>query len=266
MQRRKTKKKSETDSDEHADESQEQIAPSDTKPTHKEPTNKTGGGNIKQRWWRDERWRHPQVIINGILAVVGIFAASIYLGQLHQMKKATRASRVAAIAARDSVNVAKEANALDRRPWVTVAGVKLDKALTKGDEKITIRVTWSNSGRTPAFDAALNARVFVSSITLKQEEMEFSGPIKDDPRGSRIIIPPQSGSATSIKESDETISDFQIKDVKEGNSLIYVIGNLEYIDQISNAKHKASFCYWFSGGELAAGTDFFACIHGNTAD
>src|SRR6266481_4473362 len=49
---------------------------------------------------REFRWvEFAQLIVNGVLAIIGVIALCIYNGQLKQMKRATEATEIAAKAA-----------------------------------------------------------------------------------------------------------------------------------------------------------------------
>lgn len=52
-----------------------------------------------------EKWA---IGINGVLAIIGILALVIYNGQLREMRKATRATEIAAKAAKDSADLARQ--------------------------------------------------------------------------------------------------------------------------------------------------------------
>ena len=88
------------------------IAP--TKPPESKPTTQQSGNKPERRSWRDE-WRHPQVIVNTVLAFITIGIGTIYYFQLQQMKLSTDANKKAADAATIAANSAKQSVEISQR-------------------------------------------------------------------------------------------------------------------------------------------------------
>lgn len=78
-----------------------------TAPTHSKPAAQKSGDKPQTGGSRDNRWTHPQVIVNTALAFITIGIGTIYYFQLQQMKISTDASKKAADAAASAAESAK---------------------------------------------------------------------------------------------------------------------------------------------------------------
>ena len=97
-------------------------------PPKSENATQPAGDEPKKRCWRDKRWRHPQVIVNGALAIITIGIGIIYYFQFQQMKVSSKAVADAATAAKQSVELATT-------PWIdTVIKDVTYKRSSKPDE------------------------------------------------------------------------------------------------------------------------------------
>ena len=105
-----------------------------TEPQHGEITAQPSRNDPEKRCWRDKRWRHPQVIVNGLLAFIAVIAGVIYFGQLQEMKRATKAAERAANLANKSIKQVEANERLDQRAWITVRAAVLDNQLAAGQK------------------------------------------------------------------------------------------------------------------------------------
>src|SRR4051812_40721981 len=106
------------------------------------------------------KWERRQFIIQTTLAVVGVFGLIVYGWQLYEMRRATEAAAASARAAEAGVALARDVEAHDRRPWITITSLKLTKPLVLG-ETPTIAVTLANSGKTPALQITIAGNAYV---------------------------------------------------------------------------------------------------------
>jgi hypothetical protein len=193
----------------------------------------------KKRCWRDKRWRHPQVIVNGALAFVAVIAAIIYFCQLQQMKKATRAATNAAARAKDSIDQARQTAHLDQRAWVAIteiAGVP-----TEG-QPFTVTVTATNTGRTFA------KKFQMTTYTLNLPsglEPTFESDDTDWTTGSIDVLAPNAAKRTNknvigTRENPDKVTADKLKYWKSTTTL-FVAGKLIYED-IFGCQHWTTFC------------------------
>jgi hypothetical protein len=201
-------------------------------PPKSENTANPPGNKPKKRCWRDKRWRHPQVIVNGALALVGIAAAIIYYGQLSQMKKATKA-------ATDGLALTGEMNYIDRRAWITVTKITLvgepwaDPLVLNACP--VIRVILRNGGKTPAFDVRTVAAVYYgggNDVT--------NWPKKED---SRAMVGPDSDTESDFN-GPLLINEAAVKFMKD-IPYLFINGETTYCD-VFKKRHKTRFCFYRS--------------------
>jgi len=107
---------------------------------------------------REFKWIQPaQLIVNGVLAVIGIFALCIYSGQLKEKRKSTKAAEEAAKAASSAAKTAdttlknqQQSFEIDQRPYMVCDIPVFSGNGLVADKPITANVTFKNIGRTPA--------------------------------------------------------------------------------------------------------------------
>jgi hypothetical protein len=209
-------------------------------PSQSENTTQPTQNKPKKRCWRDKRWRHPQVIVNGALAFIAVIAAIIYYCQLQQMKRQLT---------------------LDQRAWVTVSEIKLLAPLKVG-ERPTLQVKFLNSGRTPALDAHGAGVVFIKDSVKESELVEN---VLSGGENSHAVIGPNDISYVYIKRSEALENDETFKAIEDGKiRRLFVFGVVWYKD-IFGYTHKTRYCYSIFGEILQRG-DFMAYGIGNSAD
>lgn len=150
--------------------------------------NKSGDDQDTTRELRREfRWfEMASLFVQGVLAIIGIWALCIYSGQLDvmrgqltqmnatlsQMKEQTKAAHISAVgnlvsgvASSAQADISQKAlnstiaiSQQDRRAWVGVVGVITQRPHIEGDtfSVQSVKITIRNSGRTPALEMSFN--------------------------------------------------------------------------------------------------------------
>jgi hypothetical protein len=216
-----------------------------TPPQHKvsdDPNKSTNNQNdTAKELAREFRWvEFAQLAVNGVLAVIGIFALCIYHGQLDVMRgqlseiiKQYPELQKSAGAARDSVTQAEASSRLEQRAWVGVVSIVPPDLRPKSDFFLSLQAV--NSGHTPA----LNFRSLTVLHSLKKTE-EFK-PIYAPIQGteSNRVIQPSEGVTLNTRTYELTQE--QIDWIKNGNYILYVYGKMSY-DDIFHQRHHTTFC------------------------
>lgn len=115
---------------------------------------------------REFRWVEiGQFAVNSALAVIGIIALSIYHGQLKEMRKATRATQVAAQAAKKSADTAASQLELTERPWMD-ASLIITGPLTIDQDgaHLSAQITLENVGHSPAVKGDVQVKMFANFL------------------------------------------------------------------------------------------------------
>jgi hypothetical protein len=206
------------------------------------------------------RYETLQIVLTAFLLAAAIIGACIYGAQLSEMQKATVAATDAAKAARDSVTLASENTRRDQRPWLTLTTVNLVKPLTATEPPL-VAVTIENSGRTPALDVTVHARVFARSDFAEEHLMtEAEGKVR-----SRAIIGPGTTTGSLFGGGTKTLGEEHVAAIAADKSRLYISGFVKYRD-VFDCWHQTTFCFWISGNVTLERLMMVPCDIGNTAD
>jgi len=210
------------------------------------------------------------IVINGLLLVTTIVIAVIYNGQLKEMRRATRASEKAAIAAAKASDTAdatlkdsQKSFEIDQRPYVVAATPEFAGNGLVPDKKLTVNVTFKDIGRTPAlkyieefsllrFDAtgtakttpALWVKFMNASFDKFAANIKKSRKLIDRINGERDIAP--NGTIFHSNQNDLAIPSEDFPKIAIGGIALCAAGIAEYTDAFGG-KYKTEFCYYFVG-------------------
>jgi hypothetical protein len=171
---------------------------------------------------------------------------------------ATRALAVAAGVAAEATNMNARLAQLSERAWVGITGLELvsnhppmpGESLPAVDEMMTIRVRFSNTGRTPALNIRVASTGFIAPVARDTNGYPF-GPVFGFPRFTKsdysIVgnIPPGSLElGRDINPWPHKITAENLKNLREDTHWAFVTGRVTYND-VSNPKvtHWFTFCY-----------------------
>ncbi len=203
-----------------------------TEPSQGENATQPSRNKPKKRCWRDNRWRHPQVIVNGVLALAAIAGLLFYYCQLRQQIESTHAAAYAIKLARDSSH-------LDQRAWVAGSHISGKPEL---DKPFVITVTIKNTGKT--FDKHLVGLVATKGKQLSDPDPDFEGLLVG---GKGVIsvglVPPngeliQQASINGGKKMTQADLDALSNPVL----VILLFGKLTYFD-IFGCEHWTTYCW-----------------------
>jgi hypothetical protein len=222
------------------------------------------------------------IAINALLLITNIVIASIYFGQLQEMRKATVASERAANAAKSAADTAdatlkssKESFIIEQRPYIVVdenSPFFLEHPPTAG-QQILANVYLKNIGRTPAVQVVTRMGFFsfhgklVAKLTANERnkateeyialmESKFAELKKtDDIARKRIreleprnIAPGQDVAPTKtyfLTSPDTVVSKEDFPLLATGEVTLFAIGLVSYSDAYK-VTYKTEFCYsWF---------------------
>lgn len=244
-------------------------------PSEKEqPNESTKKGSTDQPQLNKPRTRLSRVVwqfvipaITGTITLIVITLQSvIYFSQLQEMRKSNEASIKAAAAAEkaatateDSVRVEGQIADRDQRAWLTIGDCVLQKPLAV-NEKPSVMIKMTNSGRTPALDVDITARVIVTD-QISEDRLVRTPSGKDV---SKSVLGP-SASATSSFTARELIKDqSEIYAIMAEHSCLVVSGFVTYSD-IFRRNHRTNFCCKITGSALESGV-MSSCAIGNTLE
>jgi hypothetical protein len=202
---------------------------------------------------REFRWIEVgTLIINGVLAIVGIIALCIYHGQLEVMRgqlgeisKQYPELVKSAAAAKDASDLARHAMHIDQRSWLSMKATSEPLGTYVAGQKFDIRIHTKNSGRTPA-------------INVKEATFRFYSPkIKGAfPYPSFTYKDTDYVSYGSIAPDSESFSDFDFgilsekaaEQIRTEQIRVYLYGRVEYSD-VFGRPHWLNYCqFLLSGG------------------
>jgi hypothetical protein len=253
------KQGSEGESKQSAEQSQPELAPIQaTEPAQGENATDPPRDKPKKRCWRDKRWTHPQVIVNGALAFVAVIAAIIYFCQLQQMKKATRAATNATKAATDSVKFARDHAHLDQRAWiaVTVAPGSPPQLDTVWQTPMAVK----NTGKTFARQIKIG---FARRTLPKGQFPNFSeaAPTTKESETISLLAPNVEYTFDTNVKVLKKVDQEALNALNSGEWVVFVFGQVTYTD-IFDCAHWTEFCFQFN----PATGQFPSCENHNDAD
>ena len=214
------------------------------------------------------------VLATAVIAGTGILGWRILSSQLEEMQAGSEYTRTLAEAAKTqaastasiarateknaeaTIQVAKnaerslkatqEALRLEQRAWVTVAGADFPKLLEAG-RFLRIRVTFENTGRTPAKN--VTAETTIASVR-EGGKLTFRGEGGLDSL-SHGLIPPNAKFFSDILSKDQ-LDNVTINLINANKLEIYVYGIAKYED-IFRIKHWTKYCYKLLPGDTIGG-------------
>lgn len=203
-----------------------------------------------------------QVIIQGILLFGALLALGIYRGQLIEMREAnklmresTDAATKAAIAAENGIKFSVENARMDQRAWVTIIATALSKELVAG-ETPEVRITFANSGRTPARGVSIHGVVFVGPEPEPRLPAQEPAGIKS--LVSKMVLGPSNTKESRIPSLD-AIDQESIDAIRKGDTRLIVQGVVNYLD-IFDVPHETFFAFDY---RMNAGLLLSGCKNGN---
>lgn len=224
MEGESPKKEGESESKQPAKQSPlERAVIQPAEPPQSESAAQPTGDKSKKRCWRDKRWRHPQVIVNGALAFIAVIAAIIYFCQLQQMKHQLT---------------------IDQRAWVAVYAVE---GFPEADKEFVVKTTIRNTGKTFAkhYKGFIRPEAFRPGQGRHPDfSVEENAPTAKPPEVSIGLLPPNGeySGTLNVKENHEKVTPDEIKAVKSGEVILLIHGRIDY-DDIFGCHHWTTFCY-----------------------
>lgn len=212
-------------------------------------------------------------VIKGTLEIVTVIAVLVYTavsyGNWQEQIDATNFAGIQAKKSRQALNETIKNFRLDQRPWIGVESYDLNAT----DGPINVAIKFTNSGKTPAFHAAIAFET--SCLPLGKPEPSPSYTRRD--AKSRSIVMP-SGVLWGKMEDSAICNAENTALLKLGKATIYVLATVWYDDEFRQPHHTDVCAYTdIPKGELdklkppiKPGTVFngypTACRHHNDAD
>jgi hypothetical protein len=205
---------------------------------------------------REFRWvEGAQLIVNGVLAIVGIIALCIYNGQLTVMRgqlgeivkqypelqksssaaiASANAAKIAADAAQKSIDIATQSD----RPWVGSNGID---SVAVGDSEVHFSPHIINSGRRTAYviKAEWNYHLYKSLPANPEYRKGKPG----HPLSSTYILVP--GKDTRAVTEDVILTQQNMADIVAGKLGLYYYMRLDYRDIGTQQVHHTKLCWFF---------------------
>jgi hypothetical protein len=171
---------------------------------------------------RDKRWRHPQVIVNGILAIAALITLAFYAWQLHINTKTVE---------------------LDQRAWVTISSVYLDKLIAI-DEAPKISMVLANSGKSPALDVQVSGRC---GYGIAPPPFSTGDPVKGV--STPMVLGPNEKMTVRPRSEVPVLSAEVVEQLRNSSIRLFIKGWISYRD-IFNKPHRTAFCFAADAKEL----------------
>jgi hypothetical protein len=226
--------------------------------------------NTARELAREFRWvEFAQLVVNGVLAVIGIIALYIYSGELEQMKVASNQTERAvilnmgqlAIANRNATTAENAQKSGDQsfkdeqRAWIGIASNGVNQF--EANKPIIMDVLFVNSGKTPARNVGTRVETILNDARkpIPGPSAEQIRKLRKDPQRSGPAIAPEARFNFSIgKESPDDTEQMKVgkqwitanfENIKSKALILYDFGEL-YYDDISGRPHVTSFCIYLS--------------------
>jgi hypothetical protein len=155
------------------------------------------------------------IVINGIIALAAF-------GTLCVLWKQTKATEIAAFAARDSAEHQRKAMIFDQRAWVGPTGIAMKKFVV--GQKVDALVETINSGKSPA----LKLVALIGFVPLSQPISEIIEP-PDDIEGSETVCFPNQ-KYTVHAYSTAPLSQAEFGAIHANQLFFYIVGRLTHTD------------------------------------
>lgn len=228
------------------------------KPTEDKPAETVGEKEFEKLEEREDRWQDFREWVTVALLVcttVGVF------WQVHEMMKvygpikdqavanqqSAAASKMAAEAARDAVNLAKANAEIQLRPYVFIEANGI-KATANGLEADLVA---KNVGQTPAYRAHVRGLVRVVDFPLKSGEVPAR--FEDGEKNAAFHVPHHNtnvlGPGRELRFAGATRS-FDPRDmaeVKRGGTKRILVAGMFYYSDVYRATHYTKYCMIYAG-------------------
>jgi hypothetical protein len=203
------------------------------------PTNETSQNEQRISWGKlwTRTFTDPVAFFTAALAVFSAGLLVVAALQIWLLLRAEDVSRIAANAAKDSAQIAREALVTSQRAFIRAAGFpwlwRPDTDRT-GKYFFDIQPTLENAGNTPTVDASINVN---SSLREKPLPDDFDFPYVGEP-GEAVI-----GSKQSVGVNNAIILDDDLLAVQQGKKFFYIWGTATYRDVFEGTPvHTTQFC------------------------
>lgn len=192
------------------------------------------------------KWERRQYRVQATIAVVGALSVVIYGFQLYEMRKATEATTVAAKAAQDAVELARESAQIDQRAWVVIKAASFDKAISAGDPH-TLNLVMTNIGKTPANNVDI---YFWTAISDETDPDKLPRPESSQHPSQGVAAP---NVDIMVPASPVKLNAEQVAALTTGTLKYFAYGHISYRD-VFGKKHTTKFCLFNypTGGQLFA--------------
>lgn len=202
---------------------------------------------------REFRWvEFAQLIVNGVLAIIGIVALCIYYGQLEimrgqlgeiikqypELQKSADASKSAADISAKQLKMFEQQMTLEQRAWIGLIGIDGEPVL---DKPFFVHGMFRNTGKSPALHVT-----FIAAVEgVKRGELpDIEGESKQESQGSGVVAPGAELHFTGspLVGPEAPIMRKELFDQwKSGQFRICAHGIIKYWD-IFGVKHWVTFC------------------------
>ena len=234
---------------------------------------------------REFRWVEVwQLVVNGVLALIGIIALIIYNGQLKEMRKATKATQVAAEAAKKSADTAADTLTstqqqfrMDERPYLWPSphgGTNLSNP-GKPDQSVVIYVNGADITLAAAVDIKNAGRSPALLVQITRTEY-IVGPSKKALAAARSYVPEYRNIRGSIVGTDlaqtpvstvRKLTKEELSQIVNGTWDAYVVGAVRYRDVFTptTVPYETTYCFHVQpSGYAFAECDFGEGYFGNS--
>lgn len=214
---------------------------------------------------RKKEWpQRIEAVCAVLLVIITGFYTYYAAGQLHKMRRATKAAEDSANAAKRAADTANQSMQLDQRAWVGPVEAALPpyddggrKVYIKIGEKPKFSFVLANSGKTPALKLTFKITNHVYRST------EPFVPYYETPKTKTTVGTLFPGGRMSIPtlETPGVAERFHVTSFASGEYIDYVYGEISYED-IFGQPHKTEFCTYVD----QTLTQLFSCATYNYAD
>lgn len=149
---------------------------------------------------------------------------------------------------KDAANQATNKMGFDQRPWITIESARLEKRVVIG-EKPRVRITFVNTGRTPATDLSMSGQVVIETQdTQWPKYLHRLIGVKASPV-SRMALGINKTSTGAIEAVFPLTDQVVVDAYNAGTMFLFVSGVISYSD-VSNGSYGTTFCYYTNGARV----------------
>lgn len=174
-----------------------------------------------------------------------------------EAKRSADAAHDAVGIAKQSLDFSERSIEIQERPWLGITTVKVDISPAEQGQPITGSISFSNSGKSPAFDVELSSACSYDQQPIINQSFVLAAV------ASKAILMPGDSKTTPQWNCNLPLNAKQYALVRQGVKKIYVYGEIVYKDDIGSKRHMhvTRFCQ-FSLQSSA----FADCPEYNSAD